>query len=314
MLTSAIRKYGKSNFSCELIENCNSREDLDKKEQYWIKYFDSTNAKIGYNITEGGGGVSGYSHNENSKVKISLARKGKICINDSFHNYYIFENEVQKYLDMNYQLGRLPFDIKDPAKKSRKISEAKKGFILVNNGIDVLRISEKDLSKYLDQGYARGKISNKKIIMSKGTDIIEVFRHEVRQFEELGYKRGKGILGEQERIRKMLQSRSYVMKPETIEKIKKARAKQIMKFAVNDGVNTFYVFNEQLDDYLKKGYKRGRALKPLNISNDIKLDVINFYSSGKSLAACVDNFRPAYHVSLAKIKRILSEANILRTK
>lgn len=47
----AMRKYGVENFTFEIIEECTASE-LDDKEKYWIKYYDSY--KNGYNETEGG--------------------------------------------------------------------------------------------------------------------------------------------------------------------------------------------------------------------------------------------------------------------
>ncbi len=48
---SAFRKYGIENFSFDVIEEC-KEEDLDNREKYWIKYYDSYNN--GYNLTLGG--------------------------------------------------------------------------------------------------------------------------------------------------------------------------------------------------------------------------------------------------------------------
>lgn len=47
----AIHKYGRNNFSIELLEEC-SIEDLNTREQYWINRYDSYNN--GYNLTLGG--------------------------------------------------------------------------------------------------------------------------------------------------------------------------------------------------------------------------------------------------------------------
>ena len=56
-LYRAMRKYGLKNFSFEIIEEC-SKEELDSRERYWIKKFDSY--YNGYNQTSGGqtGGIS----------------------------------------------------------------------------------------------------------------------------------------------------------------------------------------------------------------------------------------------------------------
>ena len=46
----AIRKYGKDNFIIEEIDFANNQNELNKKEQYWIRYYDSIYS--GYNETD----------------------------------------------------------------------------------------------------------------------------------------------------------------------------------------------------------------------------------------------------------------------
>ena len=49
----ALRKYGKANFTLEVIEEVDA-DNLNEKERYWINYYDSYNN--GYNSTLGGQG------------------------------------------------------------------------------------------------------------------------------------------------------------------------------------------------------------------------------------------------------------------
>lgn len=56
VLKQAILKYGKENFIKEILEECNSKEELDNKEKYWISFYNSVDKKIGYNICIGGQG------------------------------------------------------------------------------------------------------------------------------------------------------------------------------------------------------------------------------------------------------------------
>lgn len=58
-LHNAIRKYGKENFSIELIDFCNSWEELEEKEKYYISEYKSLQDEFGYNMTEGGDGTIG---------------------------------------------------------------------------------------------------------------------------------------------------------------------------------------------------------------------------------------------------------------
>ena len=51
VIHKAINKYGKSNFTIEVIEEVEST-NLNDRERYWIRYYDSYNN--GHNSTEGG--------------------------------------------------------------------------------------------------------------------------------------------------------------------------------------------------------------------------------------------------------------------
>lgn len=51
LISQAIHKYGKEAFTYEIIEET---EDYDKREQYWISYYNTTNRIRGYNRADGG--------------------------------------------------------------------------------------------------------------------------------------------------------------------------------------------------------------------------------------------------------------------
>jgi group I intron endonuclease len=76
IIKKAIKKYGKQNFKKEIICFCESKEEMDKQEVFWINYYNSTNSKIGYNILKGGNGLT-----EIARKKSSLSHKGQIPIN-----------------------------------------------------------------------------------------------------------------------------------------------------------------------------------------------------------------------------------------
>ena len=46
----AIRQYGAESFTIEVIDTATDQNELNKKEQYWIQYYDSVNK--GYNETD----------------------------------------------------------------------------------------------------------------------------------------------------------------------------------------------------------------------------------------------------------------------
>lgn len=71
---NALNKYNKNDFVWEIIEKCNSIEELNEREQFWIKYYDSTNKNIGYNLTTGG---LSYTRNKETLLKMSKSLKGR---------------------------------------------------------------------------------------------------------------------------------------------------------------------------------------------------------------------------------------------
>lgn len=73
LLKKAIRKYGKENFEIELVQQCETLEDLDLKEEEAIRRFNSL-APNGYNLMTGGASPR---HNDLTKEKMSNTRKGK---------------------------------------------------------------------------------------------------------------------------------------------------------------------------------------------------------------------------------------------
>ena len=77
MLTRAFKKYGKANFTCEILATAETKDELNDLEIYWIAKLNARDTTVGYNLTEGGEGTAGYIHTEEAKLKISLAKKGK---------------------------------------------------------------------------------------------------------------------------------------------------------------------------------------------------------------------------------------------
>jgi group I intron endonuclease len=68
-LQRAISKYGADNFTFEEIERCDCYFMAFERETYWIKYYNSRNNKIGYNLTLGGEGGSAGESSTSAKLK-----------------------------------------------------------------------------------------------------------------------------------------------------------------------------------------------------------------------------------------------------
>lgn len=81
LIHKAISKYGKENFIFQVIEEfVNEKESLEA-EKFWIEFFRSNVSRFGsdsgYNLTDGGEGISGFLHSEETKMKISSTLKGR---------------------------------------------------------------------------------------------------------------------------------------------------------------------------------------------------------------------------------------------
>jgi len=83
ILSKAITKYGGDNFILKILE-CPLKSDLQQREKYWIKFYNTNNN--GYNLTSGGdGGITygrlGKKWSEEDKKKLSESHKGQMAWN-----------------------------------------------------------------------------------------------------------------------------------------------------------------------------------------------------------------------------------------
>ena len=65
-LGRAVKKYGWENFKIEILEECTNVDELNEREIFWIKHF-NTKIPNGYNLTDGGEGTSGRICSEESR-------------------------------------------------------------------------------------------------------------------------------------------------------------------------------------------------------------------------------------------------------
>ena len=80
LLTEAIHKYGKQNFSIELIENVESAERAYELEIFYIQKY-NTKVPNGYNLTDGGDGIFGWEaskeYRQECSERVKLLHKEK---------------------------------------------------------------------------------------------------------------------------------------------------------------------------------------------------------------------------------------------
>ena len=72
-----MQKYGIECFTITILEEC-SKEELNNKEQYWIKMFNATDKQIGYNLTEGGQNNFALKGEQHSQAKLTQVQVNEI--------------------------------------------------------------------------------------------------------------------------------------------------------------------------------------------------------------------------------------------
>lgn len=211
-LWNAINKYGWDNFKVEMIEECNSNEELNDKERYWISYYNAVKSSEFYNITEGGDGRSmfgkdngmyGKHHSIESRNKISNSIKGE---NNPFYGRHhsdktkeILRIKSSKYLMGNkYNLGRkLSEETKKKMSESHKKSGNKppncEGKKFINNGITNKLVYINELNSYLLNGWILGRLSysNRKYFINNGIINKRVSQDEIEEYLNNGWFRGR---------------------------------------------------------------------------------------------------------------------------
>lgn len=127
ILRQAIKKYGKENFTKVVLEHCSDEQELDIREKFWIKHYQSTDRGVGYNLTEGGTGGDTFSKNPNKEIirsKMGQQFKGKTHSQETKE----YLSEIRKGSG-NGMYGKQPWNkgIPVPDDVKKKISDKLKG-------------------------------------------------------------------------------------------------------------------------------------------------------------------------------------------
>ena len=122
ILKDAIKKYGRDNFTVEILENCKTKEILNEKEKYWIKKYNAIFDDSFYNIALGGDGgdvIAGYSEERRNELKALHSKRSKEYI-PSCENSYSAKMSKEQFDDILKMLISGEYDIE--IGKKHKIS------------------------------------------------------------------------------------------------------------------------------------------------------------------------------------------------
>ena len=201
-----LKKYGIENFEIdEEFDFANSKEELDKKEIYWIKYYGGCCSNKTYNLTEGGeNGLDIYTKigkydingklieelKENNKLKNNIAKK----INKNNGNIIKYQKFYYKYSEIKNEKIKLNnndlvFLKKEKMNlKLKQLQTKQKNYILnlnKNNTIEnylknLIKISEDNLDLLNEKDKNNWNISNE--ILKKDNNLYNLI-----SYYRLGY-------------------------------------------------------------------------------------------------------------------------------
>ena len=149
LLLKAIEKYGIENFRCELLESCDSDDNLNQKEIYWIKRLNAVEDDQYYNICRGGLGHTSEPWN-----------KGKTGVQERTPAMYA-ALEKGRHLPASSKLKQILSEYRRNVVVSeetrQKLSANQKGKKSITIGIENKYVFSDQLDYYLSNGWRLGK-------------------------------------------------------------------------------------------------------------------------------------------------------------
>jgi group I intron endonuclease len=182
----ALRKYGKENFNFEILEEC-SKEDLNEREKYWIKYYNSY--ENGYNETIGGD-YDIMPHDGENHPRHKLLEKEVFDIRERYKNHEFKDNVYALYKD---KIGKSGFN------------KVWNGFTWTNVHMDVYT-DENVAFHTLVRNSHPGKGTGKRLTVDEIKDIRQRIKNES---EDEVYKDYKDKVGSRQIFTNICRYRTY---------------------------------------------------------------------------------------------------------
>lgn len=290
LLNKAFEKYGRDNFKCELLDVvdnvpviCDSREQLQKSEKFYIEYYDCVRSSVYYNLAPGGDGGDTISYRSEEDKQKTLEKRKK--------------TNLQRYGEGGFC----------------------KGLVLIHkDGERDKRVNPEDLDKYFIDGWTKG--SSKHRVTSIETRAKQSQAAKNRESSckgriTINYKNEKCKKINKEELPKYLSlgwslggyKNKFVRTEETRQKLseshKNQRGSNINKIAIHkESSSTIkYINQEQLQEYISLGWVKGL---PARTSQHLE-------SISKSLKGKPSNFRNSFYINNSKEeKRIFDEEEL----
>lgn len=152
VINESIKKYGLENFKRELIDTADTLEELNQKEKYYIKVFNSI-APNGYNLTEGGDGV--VSPSEEVRNKMAAKKLGTKQSEETKQKRIKKLKQIEHTKEWVSKISQARKGQGIPELCIIKSAERLSGTSWYNNGIEENRYLEKDVP----EGWVKGRLN-----------------------------------------------------------------------------------------------------------------------------------------------------------
>lgn len=248
-LQNAIHKYGKENFSREILAWAETKEELCSLEEEYILKYDAIDSPKYYNLTKGGigGGSIGEDNGAYGKHWYTNGEEQILCFEqDCPEGWHPGYSESRKKQIQQINLGRKFSD-----EHRKQLSEAHKAS-------PVRSMLGKHQSEYFKQRMSE---------IHKGKTISPEMRKRISETLKDGYKQGRitkhvGRKVSEETRKKISEALTgSTRSPHTEETKRKIGMKNSLalkgRICVNNGINCLRIFPDQLPHYIEKGYSEG---------------------------------------------------------
>lgn len=203
------------------------------------------------------------------REKANKMLAGRICINNSIRKKYVFQDQLQSYLDQGWVLGNF---------------STTRGRVTINDGTRDRKVMPEEVAAYEEQGWkigsvrqgrpspTRGKYVGIKRFMTNGIDEAQVKMEEQQSYLEKGWKYGRRPFSEETKRKLSVKSKkrlSFI--GQTEDSRQRRRETGLGRIWIHLGTQDKWVTKEVAEGLIQQGWKRGRASTGLHCKGETYL-------------------------------------------
>lgn len=195
LLRAAFKKYGKENFSVSILQECNTIEDLNSAERYFISLYNAVQDEQYYNIMPGGqSAVEVDSSRRDNLVKSGDKTRDSKWMHKGSTYVRAPKNIIPDLLKQGYTYGAPKRS--DLAKVRYK--EAKKDLQVMTDDTRTIYVKTSEVETYKAAGYREGRVptltegqARNWIYVTNGEEEKRITPDLLDEYISRGYKRGR---------------------------------------------------------------------------------------------------------------------------